>query len=67
LGKCDWHEEVIGETINGIGQLLEAKSQVPIRVAVTGRRIGLPLFKPMEILGRQKVVARLQKTRAELG
>ena len=67
LGKCDWNEEVIGETINGIGQLLETKSQVPIRVAVTGRRIGLPLFKPMEILGRQKVVTRLQKARADLG
>ena len=67
LGKCDWNEEVIGETINGIGQVLETKSQVPIRVAVTGRRIGLPLFKPMEILGRQKVMTRLQKARAELG
>jgi len=67
LGECDWNEEVIGETINGIGQVLEAKSQVPIRVAVTGRRTGLPLFKPMEILGRQKVVARLQKARADLG
>ena len=67
LGKCDWNEEVIGETINGIGQVLETKSQVPIRVAVTGRRIGLPLFKPMEILGRQKVITRLQKARAELG
>ena len=67
LGECDWNEEVIGETINGIGQLLETKSQVPIRVAVTGRRIGLPLFKPMEILGRQKVIRRLQKARADLG
>tara|TARA_Y100000768_G_scaffold298528_1_gene232294 strand:- start:244 stop:1548 length:1305 start_codon:yes stop_codon:yes gene_type:complete len=67
LGKCDWNEEVIGGTINGIGKSLEAKSQVPIRIAVTGRRIGLPLFKPIEILGRQKVVARLQKARADLG
>ena len=67
LEKCHWNEEVIGETINGIGHSLETKSQVPIRVAVTGRRIGLPLFKPMEMLGRQKVVTRLQKARADLG
>tara|TARA_B100001778_G_C18567313_1_gene620791 strand:- start:288 stop:1595 length:1308 start_codon:yes stop_codon:yes gene_type:complete len=66
LGKCDWNAEIIGEIVNGIGQTLETKSQVPIRVAVTGRRVGLPLFKPMEILGRQKVVARLQKARADL-
>jgi glutamyl-tRNA synthetase len=67
LEKCTWNETTIGETINGIGHTLETKSQVPIRIAVTGRRVGLPLFKPMEILGRQKVLERLREARAGLG
>jgi glutamyl-tRNA synthetase len=67
LEKCTWNETTIAEIINGIGHKLETKSQVPIRIAVTGRRVGLPLFKPMEILGRQKVLERLRKARAGVG
>lgn len=67
LEKCTWDEATISETINGIGHKLETKSQVPIRIAVTGRRVGLPLFKPMELLGRQKVLERLRKARAGMG
>ena len=32
------------------------KAQAPIRVAVTGRTIGLPLFESMELLGRDRVL-----------
>ncbi|MEU3610415.1 glutamate--tRNA ligase, partial [Streptomyces sp. NPDC035033] len=35
------------------------KAQAPVRVAVTGRTIGLPLFESMELLGRDRVLARL--------
>jgi glutamyl-tRNA synthetase len=32
----------------------------PIRVAVTGRTIGPPLFESLEVLGRERTVARLR-------
>ena len=36
------------------------KSQLPVRMAVTGRRSGLPLFEPMAELERDEVLARLR-------
>jgi len=36
-----------------------AKAQAPIRVAVTGRRVGPPLFESLEVLGREEVCRRL--------
>ena len=43
------------------------KAQAPIRVAVTGRRVGPPLFESMEVLGREAVLARLVAARDRLG
>ncbi|WP_404868455.1 glutamate--tRNA ligase [Kitasatospora griseola] len=42
------------------------KAQAPIRVAVTGRTVGLPLFESMEVLGRERTLLRLDKALAEL-
>jgi len=36
-----------------------AKAQAPIRVAVTGRTQGLPLFESLEVLGRARALARI--------
>lgn len=36
------------------------KAQAPVRVAVTGRTVGLPLFESLELLGRERVQARLE-------
>ena len=35
------------------------KAQAPIRVAVTGRRVGLPLFESLEVLGPDRTLDRL--------
>ena len=35
------------------------KAQAPVRVAVTGRTVGLPLFESLEVLGRERVLVRL--------
>ena len=32
-----------------------------VRVAVTGQKVSPPLFESMEIIGREKVLERLQK------
>ena len=35
------------------------KTQAPIRVAVTGRTVGPPLFESLEALGRERTLARV--------
>ncbi|WP_242659589.1 glutamate--tRNA ligase [Thermostaphylospora chromogena] len=36
------------------------KAQAPVRVAVTGRTVGLPLFESIEVLGRERTIERLR-------
>nr|WP_081748765.1 glutamate--tRNA ligase [Nocardiopsis sp. CNT312] len=36
------------------------KAQAPVRVAVTGRTVGLPLFESLELLGRERTLTRLK-------
>lgn len=42
------------------------KAQAPVRVAVTGRTVGPPLFEALELLGRDTVSARLDAARQRL-
>jgi glutamyl-tRNA synthetase len=42
------------------------KTQAPVRVAVTGRSVGLPLFESLEVLGRERTLARLAAARARI-
>lgn len=42
------------------------KAQAPVRVAVTGRTVGLPLFESLEVLGRGRTLARLDTALARL-
>jgi glutamyl-tRNA synthetase len=43
------------------------KAQAPVRVAVTGRSVGPPLFESLEVLGREGTLRRLQTAVARLG
>jgi glutamyl-tRNA synthetase len=47
------------EVAERLGKKL-GKAQAPIRVAVTGRKVGPPLFEALEVLGRDEVLRRLQ-------
>jgi glutamyl-tRNA synthetase len=42
------------------------KAQAPVRVAVTGRAVGLPLFESVEVLGRERTLARIDAATAKL-
>ena len=42
-------------------ELKLGKAQAPVRVALTGRSIGPPLFESMLILGRDVVATRLDR------
>lgn len=44
-----------------------AKASGPVRVAVTGRRVGPPLWESLEALGPDRTLARLAAARSRLG
>jgi glutamyl-tRNA synthetase len=62
LAGSDWTAEALHAATlavgEGVGRKL-GKAQAPIRVAITGRRVGPPLFEALEVLGPEKVLARM--------
>jgi glutamyl-tRNA synthetase len=66
LAAVEWTPEALEKLVLGVGEELGAKSQLPVRMAVTGSRVGLPLFEPMAELDRTVVVERLRAARARL-
>ncbi|GAA0813077.1 glutamate--tRNA ligase [Spirilliplanes yamanashiensis] len=66
---ADWSAEPLKATLEAVGAergLKLGKAQAPVRVAVTGRTVGLPLFESLEVLGRERTLARLAAARARL-
>ncbi len=60
--KVDWDAGTLHATLAEVGTrhgLKLGKAQAPVRVAVTGRTVGLPLFDSLAILGRQVTLGRL--------
>lgn len=66
VAAADWEPEALADAVLGAGDELGLKSQLPVRIAVTGRRSGMPLFEPMAELDRQVVLARLKEARGRL-
>jgi glutamyl-tRNA synthetase len=67
---CEWNRDVLHAVTLAIGErhgLKLAKAQAPIRVAITGRTVGPPLFESLEVLGRDPVLRRLRVASARLG
>ncbi|BCJ78022.1 hypothetical protein CS0771_75660 [Catellatospora sp. IY07-71] len=57
-----WDTESLKNTVVTVGEahgLKLGKAQAPVRVAVTGRSVGLPLFESLEVLGRERTLRRL--------
>jgi glutamyl-tRNA synthetase len=64
-----WSAEPLKAALERVGEergLKLGKTQAPVRVAVTGRSVGLPLFESIETLGRERTLARLAAARAQL-
>jgi glutamyl-tRNA synthetase len=58
-----WTHAALHELLEQIGtshELKLGKAQAPVRIAVTGRTVGPPLFESLEVLGREVVLARLR-------
>ena len=70
IATAEWnHDSLKGilETWTEANGLKLGKTQAPIRVAITGRTVGPPLFESLEILGRDETVRRLAAGIARLG
>ena len=66
-GLAEWTSAAIeaalhGALVDGLG-LKPRNAYGPLRVAVTGRTVSPPLFESMELLGRERSLARLRAAR----
>jgi glutamyl-tRNA synthetase len=71
-GPGSWTAEAIREAleaalVQGLGLKPRVAFGGPLRVAVTGRRIGPPLFESIELLGRDRTLGRLAAAIASAG
>lgn len=70
LADADWSDpESLKGAVLAAGEehgLKLGKAQAPVRVAVTGRTVGLPLFESLEVLGRERTLARVDAALAKL-
>jgi glutamyl-tRNA synthetase len=59
---CEWSRDELHRVTAEIGEAngrALGKAQAPIRVAVTGKRVGPPLFESLEVLGRDETRRRI--------
>jgi glutamyl-tRNA synthetase len=64
-GDCHWDRDTLYAVTQAVAESVGVKLNkvdTPLRVAVTGRTVGPPLFEPLEILGRDEVLARLGRS-----
>ncbi len=58
-----WDHESLKGSLEEIGSrhgLKLGKAQAPVRIAVTGRSVGPPLFEALEVLGRDETIRRMK-------
>jgi glutamyl-tRNA synthetase len=59
----DWTRDSLHAATLAVGQEVGrklGKAQAPIRVAITGRQVGPPLFEALEVMGPERTLARLR-------
>jgi glutamyl-tRNA synthetase len=65
----DWNVDALMTTVATVGEqygLKPGKAQAPVRVAITGRTVGPPLFQALVLFGRERTLDRLRRARAKL-
>ena len=70
LSAVEWNHESIKSVLDAFTEsrgLKLGKTQAPVRVAITGRSVGPPLFESIEILGREESLRRLGSALAKVG
>jgi glutamyl-tRNA synthetase len=70
-GLADWNADALKESFEAVaaahGFEKPGKAQPPVRIAVTGRTVGPPLFESLEHLGRTETLRRLRNAGATIG
>jgi len=64
-----WEADALKTALEEVGTargLKLGKAQAPVRVAVTGKSVGLPLFESLELLGRERTLDRIRHAAARL-
>lgn len=67
--RTSWDTESLKSALEEVAEAHDLKlgrAQAPVRVAVTGRTVGLPLFESLEVLGRERTLARLDAALTKL-
>jgi glutamyl-tRNA synthetase len=67
--RVSWEAAALKAVLERVGTshgIKLGKAQAPVRVAVTGRSVGPPLFESLEVLGRDETLRRLQAAVAKL-
>lgn len=60
--KCAWSADALKTEVEAVGAQHDVKLgklQGPLRIAITGRSVGTPLFEPIELLGREESLRRI--------
>jgi len=67
---CEWETDVLKDLVTKAGEKVDlklGKAQAPLRVAVTGRTVGPPLFETMSCcMTREEVLKRISDARKSL-
>lgn len=69
LADDAWNADRLKGALEQVGEaqgLKLGKAQAPVRVAVTGRTVGPPLFEALEVLGRAETLRRMTTAQARL-
>ena len=67
--SAEWNHETLKATLEDVMvryELKLGKAQAPVRVAVTGRTVGPPLFEALEVMGRDESLRRMRAALAQL-
>jgi glutamyl-tRNA synthetase len=70
LSSCEFAPEVLKAELEAVAEQVGrklGKAQAPVRVATMGATVGLPLFESLVVLGRERVLARLDAALARAG
>lgn len=70
VASCEWNHDALKSILESwteARQLKLGKTQAPIRIAITGRTVGPPLFESIEVLGREETSRRLHAAVSRLG
>jgi glutamyl-tRNA synthetase len=63
----EWNAESLKVAVEAVGTKHDVKLgklQGPLRIAITGRSVGPPLFEPIELLGRDESLRRIKSALA---